>query len=214
MKKALAVTMGDPAGIGPELCLSVLGEAQKLGCVPILFGDAKLLKRVAKQLALPMDFAVLTLAQWEKAKAIESTSIVDCQALDAAAVRPGEISAAAGKAAYVYIERAIHAALSGRVQGVVTAPLNKEALRLAGITYPGHTEIFTSLTGAKRSCMMLRSEPLTVSLVTTHIGYGEVLKKLSVERVLDVIELTAEAMQRMLRRAPRLVICGLNPHAG
>jgi 4-hydroxythreonine-4-phosphate dehydrogenase len=214
MKKVLALTMGDPAGVGPELCLKVMGEAQKLDCVPVLFGDAKLLERMAKQLSLPMDFPVLTLAQWEKANAIRSASIVDCQALDAADIRPSEISAAAGKAAYAYIERAIHAALSGRVQGVVTAPLNKEALRLAGITYPGHTEIFTGLTGAKRSCMMLRSEPLTVSLVTTHIGYGEVLKKLSVERVLDVIKLTAEAMQRMLRRAPRLAICGLNPHAG
>jgi 4-phospho-D-threonate 3-dehydrogenase / 4-phospho-D-erythronate 3-dehydrogenase len=87
-------------------------------------------------------------------------------------------------------------------------------LSLAGVMHPGHTEIFTALTGARRSCMMLRSEPLTVSMVTTHIGYADVPKKISVERVGDVIELTAEAMQSILGRAPRLAICGLNPHAG
>ena len=80
--------------------------------------------------------------------------------------------------------------------------------------FPGHTEIFTALTNAKRSCMMLYSDKITVSMVTTHIGYHEVPGKLSVERVLNVIELTAETMRWMLRREPRLGVCGLNPHAG
>ena len=104
--------------------------------------------------------------------------------------------------------------MAKKIDGVVTAPLNKEALRLSGVKYPGHTEIFTALTGAKRSCMMLYSDRLTVSMVTTHIGYSEVPKKLSIRRVLDVIELTAEAMGWLLRRKPRLAVCGLNPHAG
>ena len=82
----------------------------------------------------------------------------------------------------------------------MTAPIHKEALRLSGVRHPGHTEIFAALTGARRSCMMLHSDQLTVSMVTTHIGYGEVPKKLSVRRVQDVIELTAEAMDWMLRR--------------
>jgi 4-hydroxythreonine-4-phosphate dehydrogenase len=82
------------------------------------------------------------------------------------------------------------------------------------VEHPGHTEIFTSLTGAQRSCMMLYSEKLTVSMVTTHVGYREVPARLSVERVLDVIELTAEAMGWMLGHAPRIGVCGLNPHAG
>jgi len=96
----------------------------------------------------------------------------------------------------------------------VTAPIHKEALNLAGVKFPGHTEIFTALTGAKRSCMMLYSDKLTVSMVTTHVGYHEVPGKLSAERILAVIELTAEAMRRILRREPRLGVCGLNPHAG
>jgi 4-hydroxythreonine-4-phosphate dehydrogenase len=97
---------------------------------------------------------------------------------------------------------------------VVTAPIHKEALSRSGVKFPGHTEIFTALTGAKRSCMMLYSDRLTVSMVTTHIGYTEVPKKLSADRVLDVIELTAGTMRRILGRAPVLGVCGLNPHAG
>ena len=134
--------------------------------------------------------------------------------MDPASVRPGKISAACGKAGFIFIEQAIRSALRGQIAGVVTAPIHKEALRLSGVKHPGHTEIFTALTGAKRSCMMLRSDVLTVSMVTTHIGYAEVPEKLSVERILDVIELTSAAMRRMLKRAPRLAICGLNPHAG
>jgi 4-hydroxythreonine-4-phosphate dehydrogenase len=139
---------------------------------------------------------------------------VNCAAIDAAKITPGKVSAACGRAGYVYIEQAIRAALAGKIDGVVTAPIHKESLNLSGVKFPGHTEIFTALTKAKRSCMMLYSDKLTVSMVTTHIGYHEVPKKLSVERVLNVIELTAQAMKQILRREPRIGVCGLNPHAG
>ena len=157
---------------------------------------------------------IISLAEWSQTGPAREPLIVDCAAIDAKRVQPGKISAACGRAGFIYIEQAIRSALRGQLDGVVTAPIHKEALRLSGVKHPGHTEIFTALTRARRSCMMLRSDVLTVSMVTTHIGYSEVPKKLSVARVLDVIELTAEAMARMLRRTPRLAICGLNPHAG
>ena len=135
-------------------------------------------------------------------------------AIDAATITPGKVSPACGRAGYIYIKQAIQAALAGKINGVVTAPIHKESLNLSGVKFPGHTEIFTALTGAKRSCMMLHSDKLTVSMVTTHIGYSEVPKKLSVGRVLNVIELTAVAMRQILRREPRIGVCGLNPHAG
>ena len=119
-----------------------------------------------------------------------------------------------GRAGYIYIEKAIQAALAKKIDGVVTAPIHKESLNLSGVKFPGHTEIFAALTKAKRSCMMLYSDVLTVSMVTTHIGYAEVPQKISARRVLDVIELTAEAMRCILRREPKLAVCGLNPHAG
>jgi 4-hydroxythreonine-4-phosphate dehydrogenase len=219
----LGLTMGDPAGIGPELCLRALREPAVLRrCVPVLFGDAGVVKRIAKINGKSRTGTkdrnggcrTLSLTEWEKLGAVTGPLIVDCAALDAKKIKPGKISAACGRAGFVFIEQAIRSALAKKIDGVVTAPIHKEALRLSGVNHPGHTEIFTALTGAQRSCMMLRSGVLTVSMVTTHIGYSEVPKKLSVRRVQDVIELTAEAMGWMLRRPPRLAICGLNPHAG
>jgi 4-hydroxythreonine-4-phosphate dehydrogenase len=215
-KPVLGLTSGDPAGIGPEICLRALRQpAVREECVPVLFADAAVLQRVAQSAGLPAaDDPVIPLAELDKISVINHPLIVDCGAVEAAGVVPGQVSAACGRAGYVYIRQAIQAALAGKIQGVVTAPINKEALHQAGVPHPGHTEIFTALTGAKRSCMMLYSEPLTVSMVTTHVGYQEVPEKLSISRVLDVIELTAEALRWMLRREPRLGVCGLNPHAG
>jgi len=211
----IGLTMGNPAGIGPELCLRALGEPSVLAQgVPLVFGDSGILERVAAAAGLRFRGRVVSLADWEASGMVKEPTIVDCAALRAEAVRPGVISAACGKAAFTCIERAIRAAQVGHIAGVVTAPLHKESLSLAGVPYPGHTEIFTALTGARRSCMMLRSEVLTVSMVTTHVGYAEVPQQLSVQRVLDVVELTAEALHRLQRRPPRLGVCGLNPHAG
>ena len=231
----LGVTMGDPAGIGPEICLRALREpAVRNICTPVLFGDLSVLHRVNKSSSSAFsssdtiknnsrtrtrtkdedDYRVVSLAEFEKLLNVAEPLVVDCAAIDAANITPGKISAACGRAGFIYIEQTIRAALAGKIDGVVTVPIHKESLNLSGVKFPGHTEIFTALTGAKRSCMMLYSDKLTVSMVTTHIGYHEVPGKLSVERVLNVIELTAQAMKQILRREPRLGVCGLNPHAG
>lgn len=216
LKPVLGLTMGDPAGIGPEICLRALHDATvREQCMPVVFGDAGVLRRVGTKLggALPIPSSVSP-AEFNKISTVVKPLVVDCGAVDAQKIQPGQISAENGRAAYIYIEQAIGAALAGKIAGVVTAPIHKESLNLGGIKFPGQTEIFTALTGAKRSCMMLYSDKLTVSMATTHIGYHEVPQKISVERLLNVIELTAEAMRRMLSREPHLGICGLNPHAG
>lgn len=218
-KPILGLTMGDPAGIGPEICLRALREpGVRTICTPVLFGDVGVLELAAhkthKSPGTHKTYAILREAEWKNASQITEPLVVDCAAVDEARIEPGKISAACGQAAFVYIKRAVQAALAGKIHGVVTAPIHKESLHLAGVKHPGHTEIFTALTGAKRSCMMLYSDKLTVSMATTHIGYRDVPEKLSAARVLDVIELTAEAMRRILRREPRLGVCGLNPHAG
>lgn len=212
-KPVLGITMGDPAGIGPEICLHALREpAVSRRCVPVLFGDSGVLRRL-NPASLP-DLPVVSLAQFASLNNFPGPLVVDCAAIKAASVKPGRVSAAAGRAAYIYIEQAIRAALHGQIHGVVTAPIHKESLHRSGVTLPGHTEIFTSLTGARRTCMMLYSNRLTVSMVTTHIGYHEVPRKITAERIFDVIRLTAESLRQMLRREPRLGVCGLNPHAG
>ena len=212
-KPILGLTIGDPAGIGPEICLRALREPSVLKiCTPVLFGDVGVLERVAKKSLSGLP--VLRETDLSRVSKINEPLVVDCGAIDARKIKSGRVAAACGRAGYIYIERAIHAALAGQIAGVVTAPIHKESLNLSGVKHPGHTEIFTALTKARRSCMMLYSDKLTVSMCTTHIGYYEVPKKLSVERVLNVIELTAQTMRLMLQREPRIGVCGLNPHAG
>jgi 4-hydroxythreonine-4-phosphate dehydrogenase len=211
----IGVTCGDPAGIGPELMLRLLAEPSVLErCVPVVFADAAVLARVAGACDLPGPRRVAPLAAWKAAPPGEAPQVVDCAAVDAAAVRPGRVDAVCGRAAYVYIEECTRAVLSGRLDAVATGPIHKEAIHLAGVPFPGHTEILAALTGAPSSCMLLTSEALSVSFVTTHVGYAEVPRLLTVERILEVIALSATALRALRGREPRLLVCGLNPHAG
>jgi 4-phospho-D-threonate 3-dehydrogenase / 4-phospho-D-erythronate 3-dehydrogenase len=196
----VAITTGDPAGVGPELCLRLLrDERVRKCCAPVVFGDAGVLRRVAKHLGWPLPDPGL---------------VRDLRAIDAAMVEPGKVSAACGLAAYEYVTFAIDEALAGRVDAIATGPLHKEALHAADVPFPGHTEILADRTKSDRVCMMLTSDAITCSLVTVHVGYRDVPALLTRERILETIELTAAAMERLRGRKPRLLVCGLNPHAG
>jgi 4-hydroxythreonine-4-phosphate dehydrogenase len=212
----IAVTMGDPAGIGPEICLRLLHDASLAPlCTPVIFGDAGVLRRVATQLALPFLAPIIAREMWPQASAaLAGPAVLDLRCMDADAVVPGRVDARCGDAAFRYVTASIEAALAGQVDAVATAPLNKEAMHAAGHKFPGHTEIFAQRMKAPRSCMMLTSPELTCSFATVHVGYHEVPGLLSVQRILDVIELTATAMRRIRGRPPKLIVCGLNPHAG
>ncbi len=212
----IAVTMGDPAGVGPEICLCLLANADlALDCVPVVFGDAAVLRRVAEKLGLPFTAPIIAKAEWPH-RAMESgvPSVLDLQCVDAAAVTPGQVDARCGDAAFRYVIASIAAGLAGEVDAITTAPLNKAALHASGHKYPGHTEIFAERMKAERSCMTFFSDELTCSLVTVHIGYHEVPAALTTRRILDVIELTADAVRRQRGREPHLAVLGLNPHAG
>ncbi len=212
----IGVTMGDPAGIGPEICLRLLaGDPAATVCRPVVFGDAVVLEACAQKTGLPAPERVIARCDWSRAHpTLEGPAVYDLELIGLEAFTPGAINGQTGLASYGYIEEAIRAALAGEIDGISTGPINKEALALGGIKFPGHTEIFAAKTQAPRSCMMLTSEVLTCSFVTTHIGYHEVPGRLTQERILDVIELTAEAVGRLKGRTPRLVVNGLNPHAG
>jgi 4-hydroxythreonine-4-phosphate dehydrogenase len=212
----VAVTMGDPAGIGPEICLHLLANTEVTReCVPIVFGDVGVLRRVAEKIRQPLAAPIITKANWTTAnRELTAPAVLDLGMVDANKIMPGQLSAACGEAAFGYVVASIEAGLAGLVDAVATAPLNKEALHAAGHKYPGHTEIFAERMKAARSCMMQYSEEITCSFVTVHVGYADVPGLLKPERILDVIELTAGALQRIRGRAPRLLVCGLNPHAG
>jgi 4-hydroxythreonine-4-phosphate dehydrogenase len=196
----IAITMGDPAGVGPEVCLQLLANKEvREFAAPLIFGDLAILRRCAEKTGLLSP---------------EPSLVRDLTLFDDTDFEPGVVSARTGAAGYGYVIASIEAALAGEIAGVATAPLNKEALRAAGVLYPGHTEIFADKTGAKRSCMFQYSDEVRASFVTVHCGYGEVPALLTVERILDVIELTADAMQRIRGTKPHLAVLGLNPHAG
>lgn len=209
----IAVTMGDPAGVGPELCLRLLVEPRvREYCLPAVFGDSVVLNRVAEATGLPVPRHVISPSQWPDG--VDEPFVMDLPGIESGAVRPGRVDGATGRAAYRYIDASIDAALAGEVAAVVTGPIHKEALRAAGVAFPGHTEIFAERTGAARACMMLTAPELTCSFVTVHVGYRDVPGLIGVGRVLDVIELTHDAVRRLRSAAPRLAVCGLNPHAG
>ena len=193
----IAITMGDPAGVGPELCARLLSETDiSSRCQPVVFGCTKTLTAAAEKLQLnPGDYNVID------------------HPLDSAIV-PGKVSAACGQASFDYIEQAIAAALDGSVDAVVTLPINKEAWNAAGITYPGHTELFAQRCQTDRFCMMMYSPAFSVAMVTTHVGYHEVPSLLTSDRIVEVIELAAAAVEKIENRPARLTCLGLNPHAG
>jgi 4-hydroxythreonine-4-phosphate dehydrogenase len=150
----IAITMGDPAGIGPEICLRALAEPRVTEvCVPVVFGDASILSRVAAHLGVDGPSRVISSDQWGRAGlGITTPAVLDLRAVrDPADVAPGRVGAATGRAAYAYIERSIDAALAGEVAAVVTGPIHKEALRAAGVPFPGHTEIYADRTKATRA---------------------------------------------------------------
>ena len=215
-KPLIAVTMGDPAGVGPEICLQLLAnQTVREFATPVVFGDARLMSRCARQTGLPAPGRIISEIEWaEKCGSIDEPAVLDVFGFDAEGFTPGSVSAKTGAAGFRYVEKSIEAALARQVAAVATAPLNKEALHAAGIMYPGHTEMFAEKMHAARSCMTFYSAEMICSLVTVHIGYQDVVPALTSARILDVIELTAESVQRIRGRKPKIAVLGLNPHAG
>ena len=197
----IAITMGDPAGVGPELCLRALADdSLRAVCQLRVFGHRQILSRVAGATGLSLE--------------TDDPRIADFPDINIDSVQPGEATAITGAASHAYIQAAIDAALAGELAAVVTGPINKEALHAAGIRFPGHTEIFASRSGSDRWCMMQYSPEITCTFVTVHVGYAEVPKLLTPSRILEVIQLTHESLTKIEGKAPRLLVCGLNPHAG
>lgn len=212
-KPRLAITMGDPAGVGPEVCCRALSEPSVMEvCRPVVFGDATILADCARTVGVAWSPELQTLDTSNAPS--DGVTVIDFPLLDRASFRPGRLDANTGAASIAYIEAAIQAALDRKIAGVVTGPISKEAIHSAGVPFPGHTELFAARTGASQWCMMQYSEIVTCSFVTVHVGYAEVPALLTTESIVDVIELTAHALRRIRGREPRLVVCGLNPHAG
>ena len=211
MKPILALTMGDPAGVGAEVCAKALCHDEIYDyCTPVVIGDVEPMRRVIKDCGLELELNVIpspadALGRPKTADLIALNTIVDWNY--------GQVQANCGKAAFLYVEKAIRLAMTGEVDGVVTAPLNKEALHLAGYgQYAGHTEIFTELTGTRDSAMLLIGGGLRVIHATTHLPLRKACETLSVERELKVIELAADVLKKMGIEGT-IAVAGINPHS-
>lgn len=209
----LAITLGDPAGVGPEVIAKAFpGEAATGRSMPVVIGDARVVADALDRWA--PGWSVKAIDDPSDASVDERTfPVIDLENCDPRRLRIGQVDAYSGNAAYEYVERAARLALPGEVDAIVTAPLNKEAMRLAGHMYDGHTGLLGSLTGASKYFMVLGSDRLRVIHVSTHVSLGEAVKRVKRDRILDTIRAGDAHVRQMGISAPRVAVAGLNPHA-
>jgi 4-hydroxythreonine-4-phosphate dehydrogenase len=212
MRPHLAITMGDPAGVGPEIIVKACArlrprlEAGELRLLVIGSGPA--LRAAQAQLGATIDIPETDEdADWPALACLQAGP-------EQGPVAPGVLSADGGRLAYLAVERGVRLAQAGRVQGIVTAPLNKEALNKAGYHYAGHTEMLAALTGVSGSVMMLAHGNMRVSHVSTHVALEDVPKRLTPQRLRLVVDLTHQALRDLGVARARIAVAALNPHAG
>jgi 4-phospho-D-threonate 3-dehydrogenase / 4-phospho-D-erythronate 3-dehydrogenase len=207
----IAITMGDPSGVGAEVIVKTLAalspdERARL----LVVGDRGTLERAAAACDILTAFCTAAGGGSEDDSAI----VVDDIRVDGLPDRFGVLSPACGEASFRYIERAVRLAQDGEVAGIVTAPINKEALNAAGHHYDGHTGMLAALTGARASWMLLASERLKVIHVSTHVALSEAIVRATPDRVYETIRTGHDHLRRMGFAVPRIAVAGLNPHCG
>lgn len=208
--KPIAITMGDPAGIGPEICAKFFAETH--GSPAFLIGDLAIIERTISDLRLPLVVRVLN----DPSDVTNVRGVLDLLPVgDLGKEFPiGRVDARAGRAAYGYVLEGIALAKAGLIAAIVTAPLHKEALKAAGISHPGHTEIFAEACGTTDFAMMLANDELRTVLVSIHVSLKEAIDLVTRERVLKTIRLAHRACRAFGIEKPRIAVAGLNPHAG
>lgn len=212
-RPTIAITMGDGAGIGPEIVVKSLAhESTQRLCRPVVIGDAERLRLAARLTGNRVRIAPVA-APTDARGEPGTVEVIDLGLLPAD-LTFGELSAVAGAAAYQYVCHAVDLAEAGAIDAICTAPLNKEALHAAGYRYPGHTELLAALTQTPEVSMMLVAPHLRVIHVTTHIGLIDAVRKIGPELVARTIQRGHEALRCAGMARPRIGVCGINPHAG
>lgn len=212
--KIIAVTMGDPAGIGPEIIIKSLTEGELSGAPAVVVGCASTLRRI-------MGMGITPQVELRELSSVADAhfapgiiNIIDEPLANPQALKPGVVQAEAGDLAYRCVKKAAELAMAGDVDAIATAPLNKEALHCAGHLYPGHTELLAKLTDSKNYAMVLYTDRLKVIHVTTHIALRKFLDTLNRERVETVTGMADTFLKRVGFDNPRIAVAGVNPHAG
>jgi len=198
-KPTIGITMGDPNGVGPEIIIKTLSCSEiQNQCFPIVFGDSRVLNEAKKLTGFNNEIDIINVTDLS----FEDLSI-------------GAPHKEAGMSSIRYIQAAVESALVGKLDAIVTAPISKESIHLAGSNYPGHTEMLRDLTGASNVAMMFVGGEFRIVLVTIHCALSDVPKLINEERILNTIKLANDSLTQYFRvKDPKIVVCGLNPHAG
>lgn len=215
-KPYIIITTGDPAGIGPEVTLKALHSASvRKVCRPLVMGNVSLLEETRKSLKIKNKISLYPIKRPDEAVFRPGTiNVLDIVPRKRGSIRPGKISREGGRLSVKYVEKAIEMAMQREADAVVTAPLCKEAINMAGYKYQGHTEIFAEKTGVKNFAMMLATDALKVIHVSLHLSLSDSLKMVKQSRILNTISLGHQILQDLGIKTPRIIVTGLNPHAG
>jgi len=214
MKPTIGITMGDAAGVGPEIISKALSlkEIYEV-CKPAVIGDSRVMEQAVK--IAKVDLKVKPIRDLREAIFEYGTiDVIDLRNIELNKLVMGKVNAMAGKASVDYIKKAVALALSDAIKAIVTAPISKEAINKAGYHYSGHTELLADLTKTKDYTMMLIAGSLRVTHVTTHMSLKEACNKIRKERIYQVIKLTDKALREMEIEDPKIAVAGLNPHCG
>ena len=214
-KPIIGITMGDPAGIGPEVVVKALMDKEvKRICHPLVFGSYNIIFSTAKKLLKKVNLRKITwVEEIEDSKGC--INVFDCTRFDHTKVKPGKITKLSGRMAADSVIYATQFALSDQIDAMVTAPLSKKGLHLTGYDFPGHTEFLAYLTATRKFAMMFVSERFRVVLITTHLALSEIAKAISKKQILEKIILAEETLRKYFGiKRPKIAVCALNPHAG
>ncbi|MCI6157826.1 MAG: 4-hydroxythreonine-4-phosphate dehydrogenase PdxA [Peptoniphilaceae bacterium] len=206
----LLISMGDPAGVGPEISLKALDVSVEDRYEAIIIGSSEILQMYHKKLGLQAPLHIMKDMDDFQEGSINAYGVYPYPVSE---LEVGRVTVRSGDAAFRYVEAAIQLVQQGKGHGVVTAPINKEAIHLAGHNYDGHTEIFASMTGTKDYAMMLWTEKMAVVHNSTHCSLIEACRRVKKDRVHTCVELAGEAMKRLGKAKPRIAVAGLNPHS-
>ncbi|GHE22902.1 4-hydroxythreonine-4-phosphate dehydrogenase PdxA [Halomonas urumqiensis] len=207
----IAITMGDPAGIGPEIiCRALVAMSAEERASSLVVGDPAIFRRAAATLDAKLNFVPLDQAS----EGDDSVAVAVVEVPKGVEIPDGRISAAAGDMSFRCVKAAVDLVQSGRARVIVTAPLNKAALHEAGHHYDGHTGMLASLTGAPSSFMLLASETLSTLHVSTHVSLSGAIERVSKERITETVEAGHAHLLAMGIESPRIAVAGLNPHCG
>jgi 4-hydroxythreonine-4-phosphate dehydrogenase len=223
-KPIIGITMGDPAGIGPEVVVkSLMDKKVRQSCHPLVFGSYNIIFSTAKKFLEKINVRKITWVEDVFEVSKECINVLDCTRFNHTKIRPGKITKLSGRMAADSVIYATQFALSDQIDAMVTAPLSKKGLHLAGYDFPGHTEFLAYLTASQKFAMMFVSERFSegsrfagkVVLVTTHLALSEVAKTISKKLILEKIILAEENLRKYFGvKKPVIGVCALNPHAG